>query len=199
MARFLAIKHLGSLRPIDQAGEEWRPIASFSDYEISNYGRVRSQRRRRVDSRGRLGRYNGGHILRPERTRLGYLRIRLSDGERQTRILVHRLVAEAFIGPTPSPAHEVNHLDADKSNNKSENLAWCTRAENMKHARGYGLWRPGEVSRGKGYVLTAEDALTIAADPRVLRSIATSFGIATSTVHAIKSGVIWSSVTGIVR
>lgn len=42
---------------------------------------------------------------------------------------VHRLVAEAFHGPSDLP--HVRHLDSDKLNNTPSNLAWGTAAENI--------------------------------------------------------------------
>ena len=54
---------------------------------------------------------------------------------------VHRLVAEAFLGG-PHPDLDVNHIDGDKTNNCIENLEWCTREENVRHAVRIGI-RPG--------------------------------------------------------
>jgi len=53
---------------------------------------------------------------------------------------VHRLVAEAFLGPRP-PDHEVNHIDGDKKNNRAENLEYTSPGGNKAHAVAYGLTR----------------------------------------------------------
>ena len=46
---------------------------------------------------------------------------------------VHRLVAMTFI-PNSNNYPEVNHKDGNKWNNCVDNLEWCDRSMNMKHA-----------------------------------------------------------------
>jgi len=73
------------------------------------------------------------HEIIPRENGRGYFRVRLpmkTGGFRE--MLVHRLVAEAFI-PNEDSFPQVNHKDLDKSNNRSENLEWCTGSHNMLH------------------------------------------------------------------
>lgn len=70
----------------------------------------------------------------------GYKIIAVRDDEtkKQKRLLIHRLVAQAFI-PNPENKPTVNHIDGDKFNNAVDNLEWATFSEQMLHANKIGL------------------------------------------------------------
>ena len=71
-------------------------------------------------------------ILRPATDKNGYLYVDLyKDGKRKT-YKVHRLVAQAFI-PNPHSLPEVNHKNEDKTDNRVENLEWCTQEYNINY------------------------------------------------------------------
>ena len=95
-------------------------------YEVSNLGRVRSTS------------YKGIKILKPSITKSGYLNVIFCINQKREHKLVHRLVAETFI-PNPKNKPQVNHINGIKTDNRVENLEWCTASENGLHAYKNGL------------------------------------------------------------
>jgi hypothetical protein len=86
-----------------------------------------------VSNTGRIKKASGKEMSTPANAK-GYLVFRCTlDGMRVDRLL-HRVVAEHFIGPIDGM--EINHKDFDKKNNDIKNLEIVTRAENMAHYKG---------------------------------------------------------------
>lgn len=112
---------------------DWRQIVACPDYEISECGRVR-----RLTQGGR--RYPAGYELTAKRHKRGYLVFTLGD----KTFLAHRLVATTWIGPPPSPIHEVAHSDGSRTNNHWRNLRWATPAENQADRKRHGTYVFGQ-------------------------------------------------------
>lgn len=104
--------------------EYWRIIPSFPTYSASNYGRIKNNKTDRIM-----------HVYQTTR---GYLSLTLRRDNEPIVQSVHRLVAEAFLGG-PHPGFDVNHIDGDKTNNCIDNIEWCTREDNVRHAVTNGL------------------------------------------------------------
>src|SRR6185295_11979756 len=126
--------------------EQWRPVVGYEGlYEVSNLGRVRALPRRLKTWFG--DRAHAGGIMRPKlMKKTGYLEVSLQDsaGGRSPRfVTLHAIVAEAFHGPKPSPAHEVLHGDGVRTNCAASNLRWGTRKENMEDQRRHGTLNIG--------------------------------------------------------
>lgn len=112
--------------------EEWRPVVGYEGlYEVSNLGRVKSLDRV-VDGKGGGKKPIRGGIMNPKSNGIGYLQIRLSKNGKKKGQYIHRLVAEAFI-PNTEGLSQVNHKDEDKTNNRVENLEWCSAKYNMNY------------------------------------------------------------------
>ena len=89
----------------------------------------------------------------------GYLSVRLTINGKRVRLAVHRLVAQTFLPPRPSKRHEVRHLDGNKLNNDSKNLAWGTSKENADDRE-----RHGRTSRGtahSAFIKSSEHAMHV--------------------------------------
>lgn len=114
--------------------EKWCPIKDFEGlYEVSNYSRIRSIKRDVIFYRnGKQVKRTFGGIFLKKHFCCGYERVRLRKNGKYYDILVHRLVAEAFI-PNPEGYPQVNHKDENKTNNFVLNLEWCTAEYNMNY------------------------------------------------------------------
>ena len=110
--------------------EIWKDVAGYEGlYKVSDKGNVYSVERR--DSRGNRC---GGRILKPRYTRRSYIQVQLWKNGKSKNKYTHRLVAESFI-PNPKGFLEINHKDENKSNNRVENLEWCTREYNINYGK----------------------------------------------------------------
>ena len=62
----------------------------------------------------------------------GYLQIRLGG----KMYCLHKVIAEQYLD-NPNNYNEVDHIDHDKSNNRVENLRWCSKSENQRNKSSY--------------------------------------------------------------
>lgn len=112
--------------------EIWKPVPETDGLiEVSNFGRARSWKQ--------VGRWGG---IRDEpveiltgRPKKSY---KMMNIEKDKVEYLHRIVAKLFI-PNPEGKKCINHKDGDKLNNHVDNLEWCSKAENNRHAFKTGL------------------------------------------------------------
>ena len=95
-----------------------RPVADYPGYEVTSNGMVYSDRSQR--------------FLKPSRQANGYLSVEMVGANGRKRVLVHRIVAKAFI-PNPDSLPQVNHINERKDDNRVENLEWVTPRQNIRH------------------------------------------------------------------
>jgi hypothetical protein len=124
---------------------ELRPIPGFEGrYSVTNDGQVFSHPKTRAP--GAVGGLcHDGRWLKPRVNDNGYLRVSLmrTGTKRSSLFFVHALVALAWV---PNLAHypRINHMNGIKTDNRSENLEWCTTSMNTQHAWDTGLLQVSE-------------------------------------------------------
>lgn len=101
--------------------EYWKPVVGYEGhYQVSNFGRVKSIK------------FGKEILLKQRQCMNGYKSVILYKNGKGKNILVHRLVAQAFID-NPDNLPEVNHKDECKTNNVVSNLEWCDRKYNQNY------------------------------------------------------------------
>lgn len=101
--------------------EVWAPIELFEEYEVSNQGRIRSDRT--------------GRLLALNLNQYGVVQVGLMRNGVQFHRSVPLLVAKAFIEPVAGAFDTPINLDGDRTNNRVENLLWRPRWFAIKYNR----------------------------------------------------------------
>ena len=108
-----------------EINEEWKPIKGYENlYMISNFGRLKHLKYGRVKKERLCGSYLNNN---------GYYLCHLYKNNIRRMILLHRLVAEAFV-PNPNNYPFVNHKNSIRTDCAYYNLEWCTRSYNTKYS-----------------------------------------------------------------
>lgn len=107
--------------------EQWKNIEGYEGlYQVSNEGRVKSLGNNKTRKE---------KILKSVKNTRGYLTVQLWKDGKPVMKLVHRLVAEAFLG-NPQNSPQVNHKDETPTNNNVNNLEWCDAKYNINYGTG---------------------------------------------------------------
>lgn len=104
--------------------EIWKDIEGYEGrYRVSNLGNVMSLNYRRMGI---------SRLLIPKINNDGRLWVELAGNGKPKPMLIHRLVAMAFI-ENPNNYPQINHKDENPKNNSADNLEWCTRKYNIHY------------------------------------------------------------------
>ncbi len=163
---------------------EAKAIVGFPNYAVTEAGDILSLRRPR-------GRPTYFKTLSPCADAKGYLSVALCSGGAHLSRRVHRIVAEAFHeNPLGLPC--VRHLDGNPKNNRADNLAWGTYAENEADKKRHGTWdlrRTGKLSREQVLMVRA-----LWRDGVSQKDIASHFDVSRPTITRLLNGKIWGNI-----
>jgi hypothetical protein len=117
-------------------------------------------------------------LLNPKTNHWGYKSIKICSNACYREHCIHKLVAETFI-PNKMNKPQVNHINGVKTDNRVENLEWCTVKENIQHAYNTGL------KKGKKKV-TEEKILKTLSSTKTIDEMSIELGYTKGHIYKLK-------------
>lgn len=172
--------------------EIWKEVKGYENYyHVSNLGNVKS-----LDRILQKFSYNKltnvkvkGKLLKNMLYKGGYLCVDITNKSKK----VHRLVAESFID-NPNNLPCVNHINGIKTDNRVENLEWCTIKENIRHAWETGLCKKRVGEKIGNSKLKEQDILFIRSSDKSYNELAKIYSVDKSLIPLVKKRKIWKHI-----
>lgn len=169
--------------------EIWIPIKGFEGfYEISNFCNVKRlafKRKTRVSFQPVKE-----IILKPYLSKVGYYVYDLRIPGKRKMSYKHRLIAYHFID-NPNNYKCVNHINGVKTDNRIENLEWCTYSQNLIHAIDNGL---NKSVRKLNEKKVKEIKILLNKSDMTVKDIADLYNVSKGAITGIKYGINWKHV-----
>jgi hypothetical protein len=161
-------------------------------YQISNLGKVKSLQRI-VDNHSGFKKVLKEKFLNPNISKTGYYVVSFKKNNIKKTFKLHRLIANSFIAHVKDKKF-VNHINGIKTDNRIENLEWCTILENNTHARKIGLIN----DMGYNHVsskLTKEQVIFIINSSLKYKELGFMFNVNFTTIYKVKNRLTYKNVT----
>jgi len=177
--------------------EIWKDIKGFEGwYQVSSLGKIKGLERQIPHSSGGLQTLKE-KTLKPAKDSKGYYIVILCKNSTRFTRKVARLVAQAFI-PNLHNKPQINHINGIKTDNRLENLEWCTNSENQKHAHKIGL-KIGKKGENHWKAILNEKQIRVIKHclniGMRITNISKCFSINQNIISKIKAGTTWSHIT----
>jgi len=160
--------------------ETWKPVPGYEGlYAVSSLGKV-----------VRIKQYNNSsHRPLAESIVCGYPRLSLSKNGKVTSLLVHRLVAGAFLDLKQGLV--VNHLNGIKTDCRLENLEVCTYQQNERHK--WDVLKKGHYSFAKLSFQIAQNIRRETLDGATLTELSNKYSVTKGTIIFIRKRETWKT------
>ena len=111
---------------------------------------------------------------------------------------VHRLVAQAFLGPPPDDSYEVDHKDRNRKNNDISNLQWVTHKENIERIP-YEVGSSARKNSNNGRAVLNEESVSeiryfYKNNGMSIAELSKMYGVGWSTIYNIVKYKTWKDI-----